>query len=76
MTRKQAQTIPFQARGRYYARTTAKRCQYWDGETDAQGCAVLPTEDGSSRSHLSRIRHSPTQTQYLESAKSVAADAR
>ena len=45
MTRKQAQTFPFQAAGRYYARATAKRCQYWDGETDADGCAVLPAED-------------------------------
>lgn len=45
MPRKTAKTIPFQAKGRYYARTTAKRCQYWDGETDAQGAAVLPAED-------------------------------
>lgn len=45
MTRKQAPAVPFQATGRYYARTTAKRLQYWDGATDAQGCAVLPAED-------------------------------
>lgn len=40
--KKQAKTIPFQAAAKYYRRTTAKRCQYWDGSTNDNGCAILP----------------------------------
>lgn len=42
--KKQASTIPFQATAKYYRRTTAKRCQYWDGSTNDKGCAILPDE--------------------------------
>ena len=42
--KKQAKTIPFQATAKYYRRTTAKRCQYWDGSTNGKGCAILPDE--------------------------------
>lgn len=42
--KKQAITIPFQATTKYYRRTTAKRCQYWDGSTNGEGCAILPDE--------------------------------
>ena len=43
--KKQAKTIPFQATAKYYRRTTAKRCQYWDGSTNDKGCAFKRIED-------------------------------